>query len=42
MKTAGAKIESEVTWPGGGTSIYFRDPAGNCLELAPGRIWGLE
>lgn len=41
LKKAGVEIESEVNWPNGGTSIYFRDPAGNCLELAPGRIWGL-
>jgi len=34
-------IEGEVRWPGGGRSIYFRDPAGNSLELATPRIWGL-
>lgn len=33
-------IESEVSWPNGGKSIYFRDPAGNSLELAESRIWG--
>jgi catechol 2,3-dioxygenase-like lactoylglutathione lyase family enzyme len=38
---AGVEIESEVTWHNGGTSLYFRDPSGNCLELAPARIWGL-
>jgi catechol-2,3-dioxygenase len=32
-------IEAEVTWPGGGRSIYFRDPAGNSVELATPRIW---
>jgi catechol 2,3-dioxygenase-like lactoylglutathione lyase family enzyme len=32
-------IESEFSWPGGGRSIYFRDPAGNSLEFAEGRIW---
>ena len=38
----GVAIESEVIWPGsGGRSIYFRDPAGNCLEFAEPRIWGL-
>ena len=41
LKTAGVEIESEVTWPSGGTSLYFRDPAGNCLEIAPPTIWGL-
>ena len=35
-------IEEEVDWPGGGHSIYFRDPAGNCLELASAAVWGLE
>ena len=25
-----------------GTSLYFRDPAGNLLELAPAGIWGIE
>lgn len=34
-------IESEVQWPAGGRSLYFRDPAGNSIELAPARIWGL-
>jgi len=35
-------IESEFEWPQGGLSIYFRDPAGNCLEFAEARIWNLE
>ena len=39
LKTAGIPIESEVDWPGGGHSIYFRDPAGNCIELATPEIW---
>ena len=38
---AQAPIEAEVEWPGGGTSIYVRDPAGNSIEFASGRIWGL-
>lgn len=33
-------IEAELEWPGGGRSIYFRDPAGNSLELAEAKIWG--
>jgi catechol 2,3-dioxygenase-like lactoylglutathione lyase family enzyme len=32
-------IESEVSWPNGAHSIYFRDPAGNSLELATPDIW---
>ncbi len=35
-------IEAEVDWPGGGHSIYFRDPAGNSIELASAAVWGLE
>ena len=34
-------IEAEVTWPSGGQSIYFRDPAGNSLEVATARVWGM-
>ena len=35
----GVSIEAEVTWPSGGRSIYFRDPAGNCLEFATPQVW---
>ncbi|MDB5550581.1 MAG: bleomycin resistance protein [Rhizobium sp.] len=38
---AGVEIESDMLWPQGGRSIYFRDPAGNSLEFAEARIWGL-
>jgi catechol 2,3-dioxygenase-like lactoylglutathione lyase family enzyme len=34
-------IESEIAWPRGGRSIYFRDPAGNSIELASPKLWGL-
>ncbi len=37
----GVEIETDLVWPKGGRSIYFRDPAGNCLEFAEPRIWGL-
>jgi catechol 2,3-dioxygenase-like lactoylglutathione lyase family enzyme len=37
----GIAIEADFEWPGGGRSIYFRDPAGNCLEFAEPRIWGI-
>ena len=36
----GVEIEMEVKWPPGGRSIYFRDPAGNSVELAAGDVWG--
>ena len=41
LADAGIEIESEVCWVDGahGTSIYFRDPAGNSIELAPPNLW---
>ncbi|ANL32517.1 VOC family protein [Rhizobium phaseoli] len=42
LKAAGVAIESEVHWPNGGRSIYFRDPEGNSLECAEAKIWGIE
>jgi len=33
------EIETEVDWPKGSHSIYFRDPGGNCLELASVGLW---
>ncbi|MCH7662798.1 MAG: VOC family protein [Chloroflexi bacterium] len=36
----GVEIESEVEWEPGGLSIYFRDPAGNSIELATPKLWG--
>lgn len=35
----GIPIESKVTWPEGGQSIYFRDPANHLVELATPGIW---
>ena len=35
-------LEHEHDWPGGGRSLYLRDPAGNSVEIAEARIWGLE
>ncbi|MFG0261039.1 MAG: VOC family protein [Novipirellula sp. JB048] len=34
-------IETEVQWPAGGKSIYFRDPAGNSVELITPGVWQL-
>lgn len=41
LEAHGIAIEADFDWPQGGRSIYFRDPAGNCLEFAEPRIWGL-
>jgi catechol 2,3-dioxygenase-like lactoylglutathione lyase family enzyme len=32
-------IEAEIDWPGGGHSIYCRDPAGNSVEFATRELW---
>ena len=40
LRQAAIPIEREVEWEEGGHSIYFRDPAGNVVELAPPTIWG--
>jgi catechol 2,3-dioxygenase-like lactoylglutathione lyase family enzyme len=37
----GIAVEADFEWPQGGRSIYFRDPAGNSLEIANPKIWGL-
>ena len=36
----GVEVEREVAWPDGDVSVYFRDPAGNSVELAPSTLWG--
>lgn len=41
LRHHGVEIETEIAWPSGGYSIYFRDPAGNSVELATPLIWGL-
>lgn len=37
----GVLIEHEELWPRGGHSLYFRDPAGNSVELITPGLWGL-
>lgn len=39
LTAEGVAIEQRHEWPGGGRSLYFRDPAGNSLELATREIW---
>ena len=40
LAASGVEIEKEVSWPRGGHSLYFRDPAGNAVELVTPGIWG--
>jgi catechol 2,3-dioxygenase-like lactoylglutathione lyase family enzyme len=35
----GIAIESRLRWARGGTSLYFRDPEGNSLEVATPGLW---
>ena len=30
---------ADFQWPNGARSIYFRDPAGNSIEIAEPRLW---
>jgi XTP/dITP diphosphohydrolase len=41
LADAGIAIEADFEWPGGGRSLYVRDPAGNSVEFAEPRIWNL-
>jgi catechol 2,3-dioxygenase-like lactoylglutathione lyase family enzyme len=40
LTASGVTIEQEVSWPRGGRSLYFRDPAGNAVELVTPGVWG--
>lgn len=35
----GIAIEADFQWPNGARSLYFRDPAGNSIELAEPHLW---
>ena len=39
LQSKDIKVEQEVKWPSSGLSIYFRDPAGNSIELATSKTW---
>lgn len=39
LRAAGVALESEVTWPRGGTSLYVRDPDGHSIELVTPGLW---
>jgi len=39
LGSLGVAIESEVSWPRGGRSLYLRDPDGHSVELATPGVW---
>lgn len=39
LAESGVKVLSEVNWPRGGRSVYFRDPDGHLLELLTPGVW---
>jgi len=39
LENQGVSIEQELEWPAGGKSLYFRDPAGNSVELITPGVW---
>lgn len=41
FRSQGVELEKEMLWPGGGLSLYVRDPAGNSVELASPSIWSI-
>jgi catechol 2,3-dioxygenase-like lactoylglutathione lyase family enzyme len=41
LREKGIAIESKVTWPRGGLSLYFRDPDNHVIELATPGIWAI-
>jgi catechol 2,3-dioxygenase-like lactoylglutathione lyase family enzyme len=39
LRSQRVPIEGEMTWPRGGTSLYFRDPDDHLVELATPGLW---
>ena len=39
LRERGIDVESRLHWARGGTSLYFRDPEGNSLEVATPGLW---
>ena len=39
LKEHNVAIESEISWPNKSRSLYFRDPAGNSLEVITSDMW---
>ncbi len=42
LKSNDIEIEKEIEWGDRGRSLYFRDPAGNSLEVTIPAIWGID
>jgi catechol 2,3-dioxygenase-like lactoylglutathione lyase family enzyme len=40
LEGVGVVIEAEIAWPGGGRSLYLRDPERNSIELVSRGTWG--
>ena len=41
LTSEGIEIESDFLWPNGARSVYVRDPAGNSVEFAEPKLWGI-
>ena len=39
LRSRSIEIEREIEWNQGGRSLYFRDVAGNSVELVEGELW---
>jgi catechol 2,3-dioxygenase-like lactoylglutathione lyase family enzyme len=39
LREHSVELESRVSWRGGGTSLYFRDPDGHSVEVATPGLW---
>ena len=39
LEARDVEIEREIDWPNGAHSLYFRDPAGNSVELVTRELW---
>lgn len=42
LRINGIEIEKEMRILNGGFSVYFRDPAGNSIELGTPTSWGMN